>query len=304
MALYSFIGNKLAIIKEDSFGIERNIQSVSEENMEYIFHLKLIKSEFSLNNLRIDSLAFDNDSKSFVIIEYKRDKSFSVIDQGYAYLSLMLNNKAEFILEYNENTDKNLKRDDIDWSQSKVIFISPSFSKYQQQAINFRDLPIELWEITKYQNNLIQYNRLKSPETSESINKISKTNKVVDRVTEEVKVYTEDDHLNLCGEDIESLYEEFKNQILNLDVKIEVLPKKKYVAFKAASNFIDILPQKNKIKFWLNLSKGELKDPFGLARDVSAIGHWGNGDYEFNINSTDEFINLMPLIKQSYERNK
>ena len=68
--------------------------------------LDFISSEFSLNNFRIDTLALDKESKSFVIIEFKRDKNFSVVDQGYAYLSLMLNNKADFILEYNENKKK------------------------------------------------------------------------------------------------------------------------------------------------------------------------------------------------------
>jgi hypothetical protein len=58
----------------------------------------------------------------------------------------MLNNKADFILEYNENCKDTLKRDDIDWSQSKVIFVSPSFTTYQKEAINFKDLPIELWK--------------------------------------------------------------------------------------------------------------------------------------------------------------
>ncbi len=303
MALYSLQNQKLLIIKENPFKLEKEIQVVTEKNLEHVFSLKFIKSEFSLNNLRIDSLAFDNDNKSFVIIEYKRDKNFSVIDQGYAYLSLMLNNKADFILEYNENANMNLKRDDVDWSQSKVIFVSPAFSKYQQQAISFRDLPIELWEITKYQNNLIQYSRLKSTETSESINTISKSSEVVDKVAGEVRVYTEEDHLKSADEKILSLYEEFKNQILNLDSKIEIVPKKKYIAFKAISNFIDILPQKNKIKFWLNLKKGELKNPYNLGVDCSDRGHWGNGDYEFNINSSTDFINLMPLIKQSYERN-
>lgn len=304
MALYHLINQKLSIIKEDSFKLEKEIQSITEKNLEYIFGLKFIRSELSIHNLRFDTLAFDNESKSFVIIEYKRDKNFSIIDQGYAYLSLMLNNKADFILEYNENTDHNLKKDDVDWSQSRVMFISPSFSKYQQQAINFRDLPIELWEVTKYQKDLIQYNRLKSPEISESINKISKSKGIVDKVTKEVKVYTEDDHLKSCEKETLSLYEEFKNQILNFDEKIEVIPKKKYIAFKASSNFIDVLPQKNKIKFWLNMPKGNLKDPYKLGRDVSEIGHWGNGDYEFSINSSADFINIMPLIKQSYERNK
>jgi hypothetical protein len=75
--------------------------------------------------------------------------NFSVIDQGYAYLSLMLNNKADFILEYNENCKDTLKRDDLDWSQSRVIFISPVFNNYQKESINFKDLPFELWEVKR-----------------------------------------------------------------------------------------------------------------------------------------------------------
>ena len=66
-----------------------------------MFGYEFVKSELQLGNLRIDTLAFDNENRSFVIIEYKIDQSFSVIDQGYAYLGLLLNNKADFILEYN-----------------------------------------------------------------------------------------------------------------------------------------------------------------------------------------------------------
>ena len=73
-------------------------------------HLNFVKTEFAINNFRIDTLAFDDELNSFVIIEYKKDRSFSVIDQGYAYLALMLNNKADFILEYNENKNKTLKK--------------------------------------------------------------------------------------------------------------------------------------------------------------------------------------------------
>ena len=65
----------------------------------------------------------------------------------------MLNNKADFVLEFNENSDYQLKREDVDWTQSKIIFISPSFSSYQKHSVNFRDVPFELWEIKKYQND-------------------------------------------------------------------------------------------------------------------------------------------------------
>ena len=152
MPLYR-IEKQLDLIKEVPFKFEKEIQTIVEHNLITLLKLDLIKSEFSLNNFRIDTLAFDMEAKSFVIIEFKRDKSFSVIDQGYAYLSLMLNNKADFILEYNESQKSTLRRSDVDWSQSRVIFISPSFTNYQKEAINFKDLPIELWEIKRYSNN-------------------------------------------------------------------------------------------------------------------------------------------------------
>jgi hypothetical protein len=44
-----------------------------------LFELDFVKSEFELHGLRIDTLAFDNESKAFVIIEYKKDRNFSVM---------------------------------------------------------------------------------------------------------------------------------------------------------------------------------------------------------------------------------
>jgi hypothetical protein len=197
MPLFSIKSDMLERVKEVPFKSERkDIQQITESSLKEVFGYEFVKSELKLGTLRLDTLAFDNENKSFVIIEYKIDQSFSVIDQGYAYLGLLLNNKAEFILTYNEYKNQSLKRDDVDWSQSKVIFVSPQFTKYQKQAINFRDLPIELWEISKFANGTILFNELKSPETSESITTISRSSEIVQKVSKEIKVYTEEDHLN------------------------------------------------------------------------------------------------------------
>ncbi|MBU1974026.1 MAG: hypothetical protein KKH52_01370, partial [Nanoarchaeota archaeon] len=161
------------MVKEIKFALEKDLQKLTEENLENIFGLKFISSEFNLQNFRIDTLAFDEENKSFVVIEYKRDRSFSVIDQGYSYLALMLNNKADFILEYNEKMKDNLKRDDVDWSQSRVMFLSTNFTTYQQNAINFKDLPIELWEVNRYDNDTLLYNQLKAADSNESIKTVS-----------------------------------------------------------------------------------------------------------------------------------
>jgi len=101
MALFSIESNhNLEQIGDLPFKLEKEIQELTEKNLKTIFGLDFVCSEFSLNNFRIDSLTFDKSSSSFVIIEYKRDKNFSVIDQVYAYLALMLNSiKLRLIMQ-------------------------------------------------------------------------------------------------------------------------------------------------------------------------------------------------------------
>lgn len=302
MALYK-IEKKLEYIKEKPFRLEKEIQELTENNLKTIFGLEFVKSEFALNNFRIDTLAFDKEANAFVIIEYKRDKNFSVIDQGYAYLSLMLNNKADFILEFNENLDKTLKRTDVDWSQSRVLFVSPAFTNYQREAINFKDLPIELWEVKRFENTTVSYEQIQKAGAQESIKTISKADKTIDNVAKEIKVYSEQEHLENVSEEIKELYEKFKSAIQNLD-NLEIKPKKKYIAFVAGRNVIDILPQKKALKMWINMSKGELDDTKGITRDVSTTGHWGNGDFEIQIKNDENLEYILSLVKQSIRKNK
>jgi predicted transport protein len=302
MALYK-IEKKLEYIKEKPFKLEKEIQELTQNNLKLIFGLDFVKSEFALNNFRIDTLAFDYDSNSFVIIEYKRDKNFSVIDQGYAYLSLMLNNKADFILEYNEKQEKLLKRADVDWSQSRVMFISPGFTNYQREAINFKDLPIELWEVKRFDNETVSYDQIQKAVAQESIKTISKTDETFETVAKEIVVYSEQEHLDNASDEIVELYQKLKGAILNFD-NIEIKPKKKYIAFVSGKNIVDIHPQKKALKLWINLTKGDLDDSKNITRDVSTTGHWGNGDYELQIDSDEDLEYILSLIKQSIKKNK
>ena len=53
----------------------------------------------------------------------------------------------------------------------------------------------------------------------------------------------------------------------------------------------------------MNLKKGILVEPKKLARDVSDIGHHGNGDYEINVKDNSNIDYILSLIKQSYDKN-
>lgn len=296
--------NRIKRIEEKNLDLERDVQKITESNLEEIFGYKIVSSEFSLLNFRIDTLAFDEENNSFVIIEYKKDRSFSVVDQGFAYLALMLNNKADFILEYNEKTKKNLRRDDIDWTQSKIVFIAQSFTNYQQNAISFRDLPMELWEVKLFDNKTILYSQLISNQAKESIKTVSK-NKEMEFVSKEIKVYLLEDHLKNGTDKSVNVFNLLRDKILNIDQNIKEDPQKYYIAYKINNkNFVDIEIQRGGIKIWINLSFGELQDPKGLTRDMRGIGHRGNGQYEINLDNNDGIPYVFGLIEQSYQKNK
>lgn len=165
-------------------------------------------------------------------------------------------------------------------------------------------MPIELWEVKRYCNNTISYQQIINKGSQESIRAISKLDSSISNITNEIKIYSETDHLAKASEQIIELYEMLKNKILTNYDDINVKIRKYYIAFISKTNFVDIRISKKDIKIWLNLPKGKLNDPQNIARDVSAIGHWGNGDYELILKNDDNIEYIMYLIKQAYEYNK
>ena len=291
MKVFSLDEDKAVELSEEHLFLERQIQRVTETNLQQIFGLDLVKSEFELHGLRIDTLAYNNESNAFVII-------------GIAYLNLMLNNKADFILEYNETHTKPLSRHEVDWSQSRVIFIAPEFTKYQQHAIGFRDIGIQLYEIHKYTSGLILFNEIQSPfERRESISTISKGSSETKRITEEIKVYDENELLRIAEDKTKDLYHELKYAILKLGKDIEVRPTKMYIAFRHNIGFAGVVILKSKLKIYINIDISLLNDPMKKARDVKDIGHYSHGDTEIIIQEIDEIPYALELIKQAYQKN-
>lgn len=299
MKLYHHKNKGIQGLKEKPFKLERDIQRLFEENLSQLMGLELVQSEFTIKNKRIDTLAFDTQSNAFIIIEYKREKNHSVVDQGFTYLNLMLENKADFVLTYNETLQKNLHSKTVDWSQTRVVFVSPSFTENQKQATNFKDIAIELYEVKRYEGDIIAINPIKKTASATSIKPLTEKNKQLQKIAKEIKVYTEETHLEGHSENIKELYEIYKNAILNLTEDIEIVPKKLYIAFKKDKNITDIVFLKKGLKIFINLPKGKLDDPKNLMRDVSNTGHWGSGDYETIVKDTKDLEYIMSLIKQA-----
>lgn len=293
---------KLEYIKEIWFKLEKEMQSLTENNFKELFWLDFIATEFQLNNLRLDSLAFDEENNSFVIIEFKRWSSYSVIDQWFSYLSLLLNNKASFVLLLSQKKNKVLKIDDIDWSQSRVRFIADSFTRYQQESINFKDLPIELWEMKQFSNWNIVYNQIKASNTTESIKTITKFDSEIKEVEKEIRTYSEKDHIDWKPEYIKELYERFRNSILEIDSRIELIPWKIYVSFKIwKRNLVDMEIFNKHITLWINWKFWDLDDKYWIIKNVSNIWHHWNWENEIKIHSDEQLLRVLDLIQQAFK---
>lgn len=98
------------------------------------------------------------------------------------------------------------------------------------------------------------------------------------------------------------LFEEFRQEILSLDSNVTEEFLKLYIAYKAETNFVDIVPQANSLKLYINIALDELEDPKKLGRDVSNIETWGNGDTEVKLNSVDEIPYIIGLVRQALEK--
>ncbi len=113
--------------------------------------------------------------------------------------------------------------------------------------------------------------------------------------------YNLDTHPHLTGATL-SLFEELRKRTLNIDSSVVEEVRKLYVAYKAPSNFLDVIPQKGKLKLSLDIDIDNLVDPKEWGRDVRGVGHWGNGNVELTVSSPSDLEYAMTLVTQAYER--
>ncbi|MFC6095472.1 DUF1524 domain-containing protein [Flavobacterium qiangtangense] len=117
---------------------------------------------------------------------------------------------------------------------------------------------------------------------------------------QEANQYTIDHYDYLNGEML-TIFEEIKKRILELDGSVKEEYKKLYIAYKTSTNFVDIVPQKSRLRLSLNMPFSELIDPDQLCKDVTDLGRWGNGDVEIGISSIDDINKIMDFIQQALD---
>lgn len=114
-------------------------------------------------------------------------------------------------------------------------------------------------------------------------------------------IYSLDVYDYLKGDMIE-LYEILKKRIMNIDSSVHEEYKKLYIAYKSSTNFVDIVPQKSRLRLSLNIPFSSIIDPKGYCKDITDLGRWGNGDVEVSFENINQLDDVMELIEQAFDK--
>jgi predicted transport protein len=114
--------------------------------------------------------------------------------------------------------------------------------------------------------------------------------------------YSISDHSNLSGGAVRDLFDSFRREVLALDPCVYEEFLKLYVAFKAETNFVDVVPLSKGLRLSLNIDPVDLVDARGVAVDVTGVGRWGNGNTKIQLTAFEDIPYVIGLVRQALER--
>jgi uncharacterized protein with ParB-like and HNH nuclease domain/predicted transport protein len=116
------------------------------------------------------------------------------------------------------------------------------------------------------------------------------------------KGYVISDHPHLLTPTMRPIFEAFRKEVVALDPCVTEEPLKLYIAYKAETNFVDVIPQAKRLLLSINMPFAEVQDPGARCKDVAGMGRWGNGDVEMAVGTLDDVPYALGVVRQAFER--
>lgn len=290
---------KLEIVNEKDV-LEKEIQNLIGKNLEVLMNLTFVDFEFSLENIRIDILAFDREMNAPVIIELKKDNSKSLFDQGMEYFHLLLNRKSDFVLKLHEKLQLPADTKKINWESSRVVFVGKNFSLRQRRAVDFSGIAIELFDYDYFENGFLKLEKIGLQKKSKlEIGTHSKNEKIAE-VQKEIVEYDREYHQKNTTPEMWELFEKIENELLSWEEgEISQKFNKDYIAFKKQSNFAEIHLQKRAIEIYFKWrGKSPIPDTKLQLQKIPESYNF-SVNYKLKISDEENLDEIFFILKQS-----
>lgn len=295
LKLFRTQGDALVELEGSSAPLERGLQTLFERNLESLLGVRFLASEFvTTHGGRMDTLGIDENGYP-VIIEYKRERSENIINQGLFYLDWLVDHRGDFELLVRDRYGKEAARQ-IEWGAPRLICIAADFTKYDIHAVKQMGRNIELIRYRRFGEELLLLELL----TAVSASPMAAPGPG-DKPQNKYKSISE--MMADASGELANLYADVETFLLGLgdDVTKKVL--RHYIAFRRIKNFacVEVKPTLGIVRLYLKLDPDTVELEEDFTRDVRNIGHFGTGDLEVTLSSHEDLQRAKPLIAQSYE---
>lgn len=299
LKLFRITAGRAEELASGSVALERHLQRTIESNMDTLFGVTFLESEYSTGQQhrgRIDSIGID-ETGSPVIFEYKRSRDENVINQGLFYLDWLLDHQAEFMLLVMDRLGADAAKQ-IDWTNPRLVCVAGDFTRYDEHAVRQNNHNIELVRYRDFGGELLALELLTAVSTTVSVPTRAAQPKrsagVEPRVT---------DFLAKASEELRNLYADLDAQLMAFGDDIQKTTRADYFAYKRLKNFacVEVHPRSRALLVYLKVNPESIELEPGFSRDVRSIGHFGTGDLEVRITSSADLAKAEQYLRKSYD---
>lgn len=298
-----------------SASLEKELQHLVEANLEVLLGARFLATEYNTGNShkgRIDSLGLDENNCP-VIIEYKRDKSSTVINQGLFYLDWLQKNRSDFKWLVMEKIGREIA-EEIEWNGARLLCVAGDFPKYDIHAVEQINANIELIRYRYFGEQLLLL-ELVNTQTANNSSALKQTDDVdpvlvpldSEKIIPEARKDNHESRKQQATAEHIALYDGICEFVFSLGDEVQRKELKFYTAFKLIKNFASVLLwapiREPSVKLYLKLNPDNVKLEQGFSADVRDKGHWGTGDLELIVRNHADFEKAKRLITASYEQS-
>jgi predicted transport protein len=280
--IFEIKNGKAKRINTKDFKNELELHQLIDKNLEELFEIRYIKDEHvTKKHGRIETLGLDSSNRP-VVIEYKKTMEKGQLSQANRYVMWIRQHPDAFELLVR----KNLKiEEEIDFSNPRIICFAQDYN-IDDKCLALA-LGAELWKYQYYENNTLVIVREEEPEQlvktqpkSISNTKREKNQKESTSIQEgkkEVrKLLSVEESLSNTSAEVNQLFEQMNERILELSSEIERYSRAKTILYKTSVNFMEVQVQKHRLRLLLRTKKDQITDPKQLTQLVPANHGWGN----------------------------
>lgn len=292
--------------------VEKSLQALFEKNLEALLGVRFLATEFVTGKAhggRIDTLGLDENG-SPVIIEYKRSVNENVINQGLFYLDWLMDHRKDFQWLVMERLGAEAAKA-VDWSGPRLVCIAGDFTRYDEHAVKQINRNIELIRYRHYGDDLLLLELVNATQAAPAGGAAASA---VDAAAEVIPAANPGGgqppalsrniayRLSKLSPAARDLFEATKAFLLALGDDVQVKEVTLYIAFKRIKNFacLEVFPSTGAVVLYLKVDPDTVTLEDGFTRDVRAIGHYGTGDLEVVLSTSEHLKKAEPLILRAY----